>query len=65
MDRFLSERILPFMCLRAYARLLEMDQKVLVAEYDRLVDTLVPVLTPTTRVHRQAAARDPYICCFN
>jgi cytoskeleton protein RodZ len=47
--------------LRAYARLLEMDQKVLVEEYDRLVDTLGPVLTPTTRVRRQAAARDPYI----
>jgi cytoskeleton protein RodZ len=47
--------------LRAYARLLEMDQKVLVAEYNRLVDTQGPVLTPTTRVRRQATARDPYI----
>jgi len=47
--------------LRAYARLLEMDQKVLVAEYNRLVDTFGPVLTPTTRVRRQATARDPYI----
>ena len=47
--------------LRAYARLLEMDQKVLVAEYNRLVDTLGPVLTPTTKVRRQATARDPYI----
>jgi cytoskeleton protein RodZ len=47
--------------LRAYARLLEMDQKVLVAEYNRLVDTLGPVLTPTTRVRRQASAREPYI----
>jgi cytoskeleton protein RodZ len=47
--------------LRAYARLLEMDQKVLVAEYNRLVDTLGPVLTPTTRVRRQTSAREPYI----
>jgi cytoskeleton protein RodZ len=47
--------------LRAYARLLEMDQKVLVAEYNRLVDTLGPILTPTTRVRRQATARGPYI----
>jgi cytoskeleton protein RodZ len=47
--------------LRAYARLLEMDQKVLVAEYNRLVDTLGPVLTPSTRVRRQTTARDPYI----
>jgi len=47
--------------LRAYARLLEIDQKVLVAEYNRLVDTLGPVLTPTTRVRRQTSAREPYI----
>jgi len=47
--------------LRAYARLLEMDQKVLVAEYNRLVDTLGPVLTPTTRVRRQTRAREQYI----
>jgi cytoskeleton protein RodZ len=47
--------------LRAYARLLEIDQKVLVAEYNRLVDTLGPVLTPTTRAHRQTRAREPYI----
>ena len=47
--------------LRAYARLLEMDQKVLVAEYNQLVDTPGPVLTPTTRVRRQATARDPYM----
>ena len=47
--------------LRAYARLLEMDTEVFVAEYDRLVDTPEPVLTPTTKVRRQATARDPYI----
>ncbi len=47
--------------LRAYARLLEMDGKVLVAEYNRLVDTHGPILTPTTKVRRQATARDPYI----
>jgi cytoskeleton protein RodZ len=47
--------------LRAYARLLEMDGKVLVAEYNRLVDTHGSVLTPTTRDRRQATARDPYI----
>lgn len=46
--------------LRAYARLLEMDQKLLVSEYNRLVDTHGPVLTPTTRVRRQAKARGPY-----
>jgi cytoskeleton protein RodZ len=50
--------------LRAYARLLEMDGKVLVAEYNRLVDTHGPVLTPTTKVRRQATARDPYIHGF-
>jgi cytoskeleton protein RodZ len=47
--------------LRAYARLLELDQKVLIAEYNRLIDTLGPVLAPTTRVRRQATARALYI----
>jgi cytoskeleton protein RodZ len=47
--------------LRAYARLLEMDTEVFVAEYDRLVDKPGPVLTPTTKVRRQATARAPYI----
>ena len=47
--------------LRAYARLLDMDGKVLTAEYDRLVDTPEPVLTQTTKVRRQATARNPYI----
>ncbi|MGB7933660.1 MAG: helix-turn-helix domain-containing protein, partial [Gammaproteobacteria bacterium] len=47
--------------LRAYARLLEMDQKVLIAEYNQLVDTLGPVLMPTTKVRRQATARASYI----
>lgn len=47
--------------LRAYARLLEMDEVALVAEYDRLVDTTEPVLTTTTKVRRQATARDPFI----
>jgi cytoskeleton protein RodZ len=47
--------------LRAYARLLEIDQKVLVAEYNRLVDTLGPVRTPTTRVRRKATARATYL----
>ena len=47
--------------LRAYARLLEMDQKLLVAEYNRLVDTLGPVITPTTRVRRQRRARASYL----
>ncbi|HYQ73008.1 MAG TPA: helix-turn-helix domain-containing protein, partial [Gammaproteobacteria bacterium] len=42
--------------LRAYARLLEMDEEVLVAEYDRTVDRREPVLRPTTRVRRQATA---------
>jgi cytoskeleton protein RodZ len=47
--------------LRAYARLLEMDEEVLVAEYDRLVDTSEPVLMPTVKVRRQATTRNPYI----
>lgn len=47
--------------LRAYAQLLGMDGKVLVVKYDRLVDTPEPVLTPTTRVSRQATAHDLYI----
>jgi cytoskeleton protein RodZ len=47
--------------LRAYAWLLKMDEKVLFAEYDRLVDTPEPVLTPTTKVRGQATAREPYI----
>jgi cytoskeleton protein RodZ len=51
--------------LRAYARLLEMDGKVLVEEYNRLVDTHGSVLTPTTKVRRQATARDLYIRGFS
>jgi cytoskeleton protein RodZ len=47
--------------LRAYARLLEMDEEVLVAEYDRLIATPEPALTPTTKVRPKATARDPYI----
>jgi cytoskeleton protein RodZ len=47
--------------LRAYARLLEMDQKVLIAAYDRLGAKGGPVLTPTTRVRRQATARTRYV----
>jgi cytoskeleton protein RodZ len=47
--------------LRAYARLLEMDQKELVAEYNRLVDSLGPVITPTTRARRQATDRYLYV----
>jgi cytoskeleton protein RodZ len=47
--------------LRAYARLLGMDQKVLVAEYNRLADTHGPVLTATTKVRRKATSRAPYI----
>jgi cytoskeleton protein RodZ len=47
--------------LRAYARLLEMDTEVFVAEYDRLVGTPEPVLKPATRVRRQSFARTPYI----
>jgi cytoskeleton protein RodZ len=47
--------------LRGYARLLAMDEDVLIAEYDRLVDTPEPVLTPTTKVRHQPTARDRYI----
>jgi cytoskeleton protein RodZ len=47
--------------LRAYARLLEMDEEALIAEYDRLVVTPEPEITPTTKVRRQATARDPFI----
>jgi cytoskeleton protein RodZ len=47
--------------LRAYARLLEMDEEALIGEYDRLVDTTEPVLTPTNKVRRQVTARDPFI----
>jgi cytoskeleton protein RodZ len=47
--------------LRAYARLLQMDKEVLVAEYDRLVNTPGPVLTPTTKVRRLSSARNAYI----
>ncbi|MGD2056981.1 MAG: DUF4115 domain-containing protein [Gammaproteobacteria bacterium] len=47
--------------LRAYGRLLEMDEEALVAEYDRLLDAPEPVLTPATRARRQATARTPYL----
>ena len=47
--------------LRAYARLLGMDTEVFVAEYDRLADKPGPILAPTPKVHRQAAARAPYL----
>jgi len=47
--------------LRAYARLLDLDAEVIVAEYDQLVDKPGPVLTPTTKVRRQATVRAPYI----
>ncbi len=47
--------------LRSYARLLEMDEELLVAEYDRLVHTPDPVLTPTTKIRRQETALDRYI----
>ena len=47
--------------LRAYALLLGMDAEVFVAEYNRLVETPEPVLTPVTSGHRQSTARDLYI----
>jgi len=47
--------------LRAYARLLELDTEVFVTEYERLVNKPVPVLTPTTKVRRQASVRALYI----
>ena len=46
--------------LRTYARLLEMDAEVLVAEYDRLVASPEPDLTLVTKVGRQTTARDLY-----
>jgi len=46
--------------LRSYARLLEMDGKELVAEFDRWVTKFAPVLTPTTRVRRHAKAHGVY-----
>jgi cytoskeleton protein RodZ len=47
--------------LRAYARLLEIDQKVVIAEYDRLVGTRDPVLRPSSKRRRQPNADYPYI----
>jgi len=47
--------------LRAYARLLEMDAEVFVAEYDRVVGIPGPVITPTPKVRRQVTARASYI----
>ena len=44
--------------LRSYARLLGMDEDVLVAEYDRLVPAPDPVLMPTTMARRQATTLD-------
>ena len=45
--------------LRAYARLLGMEQKALVAEYDRLVGAVNPVLKPSPMIRRQSTARAP------
>lgn len=47
--------------LRAYAQLLGLDKESLVAEYDRLLGTSGPVLPQTTKVRRQATARDSFI----
>lgn len=47
--------------LRAYGRLLGMDEEVLVAEYERLLSTPEPVLTLATRARRQGMARAPYL----
>ena len=57
----LPEPIFVLGYLRAYARLLEMDGDVLVAEYDRMVDTTRPVLTRTTKDRRRLTARNTYI----
>jgi len=47
--------------LRSYARLLGMDEEMLVAEYDRLVQTPDRLLTPTRKVRRQETGFDRYI----
>ena len=47
--------------IRAYARLMEMDEAPLIAEYDRLVDPREPDLKPATRVRREATSPGPHI----
>ena len=46
--------------LRAYARLVGMDTDAFVADYDRVVGSPGPLLTPTPKVRRQRTARAPY-----
>jgi cytoskeleton protein RodZ len=61
-DRFedLPEPIFVRGYVRSYARLLEMDDQAIVDEYERLVGTSEPELTPTSSIRRQAMPGDPF-----